>query len=401
MNYYAVYPYNVLFFRGNKAFHFGEWLTEGVFPPLPSTFQGFVRSKILQDNDLLDEHGRLKMDAEIQSKGLVGDDNESNVDIIGPYLRYQESGDIFMKTPADIFKQEPGFGSVVSHLGSPIATDLDFNLCSLALPKEKWESVTPPEYISLKDLCKYRLGDMSFRFMEEEFYKTETRTGISLNYGNDGRRQTQEGRYFATPYNRLSDNVSLCFGIQAKNGNDIQLRGTSKIGSESHLVYADPLKDLSMENIIHESREQLVNKIEETKTLKMILLQPGIFKKGWFPFEGKTENGWLTAEVGGLKIKLLFALTGNPLNISGYSYRKNNISTAQKNINVKPNLQAVPTGSVYVFQILNNGNCKSEINAFIEAYDWRKINNEPYSNMGFNQVIMASCEKPTMEAQKI
>ena len=90
---YMIKPYDVLFFRGNKSFHFGAWRTEGVFPPFPSTFQGFIRNKLLLDSNLIDAGGKLKdtIDAKKQVE-QIGDDKNIGVDITGPYLMSADTG---------------------------------------------------------------------------------------------------------------------------------------------------------------------------------------------------------------------------------------------------------------------------------------------------------------------
>ncbi len=118
----------------------------------------------------------------------------------------------------------------------------------------------------------------------------------------------------------------------------------------------------------------------------MILLQPGIFKKGWLPFDYNNKDNKIICSINGLQLELLFAFAEAPIKISGYSFAKNSKST-QKNIVLKPIVNAVPAGSVYVFRIKDNVS-DNQIEEFINKFDNKKIKNEPYSLMGFNHVIL-------------
>ncbi|MEW6007106.1 MAG: type III-B CRISPR module-associated Cmr3 family protein [bacterium] len=160
-----------------------------------------------------------------------------------------------------------------------------------------------------------------------------------------------------------------------------------KLGSEAHLVDVKKIgNDNLIETALKNSRTNLVNSILETKTFRLVLLQPGVFKNGWFPFDYAASKE-PCAQVERLNLKLLFAFTGQPIKISGYSFTTSNPGK-QKEIKLKPIVNAVSIGSVYLFKITNDGCTKDMIENFVNQYDNQKIENIPYSQMGFNHVIL-------------
>lgn len=383
---YIVKPYDVLFFRGNKSFHFGQWYTEGVFPPYPSTFQGFIRSKLLHDNNFLEPSGKLKNGQGQKASELVGNDDIFPLNITGPYLINTEKGDIYFKTPRDLFRRVAGCDicdSAFPKKEIPLESDREFLLSCPDIPEGKPDKFSPPEYISLTNLINYRTALKGINVPMIEPCYTEDRVVIDIDDEKlrDKNRVVHGGRFCVTPYNRIKHDVGFyCYVDREIN------RGSLKFGSESHLAY---IEQLSSGNIIEEklkaSRDELISKILKTKTFRMILLQHGIFQNGWFPFNYSINNSRLVAEVNGMKLELVFTFTEAPLKISGYSIIKNKGKT-QAGILLKPMVKSVPAGSVYMFKI-TNGYTEENIKAFIEKYDNKKIDYLHYSKMGYNHII--------------
>ncbi|MBU1486876.1 hypothetical protein KKH56_02340 [bacterium] len=372
---YIVKPYDVLFFRGNKSFHFGQWYSQGVFPPYPSTFQGFVRHKILDDHGLINKQGRLT-DPE-KAKEMIGDDEGlGKINITGPYLMDSET--IYFKSPMDLFREGSSYCSAFPLSEETLESDCKLNLSCPNLPEGKLDNLCPPEIISLEELSGYRTSLEGIDVKGSEPVKPEERVGIGMNNDN-GNRMVQRRRFYVTPYNRLEKNVGLYCHVSGEKMKD----GALKLGSESHLTYVEELSSSFMlEEELAKTRDSLIDNIEETGNFRMILLQPGVFKKGWLPFEQE--------EVNDLKLKLLFAFTKAPIRISGYSYQKK--AADQKGIRLKPLVNTVPAGAVYMFKILNKPG-REQIKDFVDSFDNKKIEHRPYSRMGFNHVILGAGRK--------
>lgn len=385
---YMIKPYDVLFFRGNKSFHFGEWRTEGVFPPYPSTFQGFVRNKLLVDDNLIDHNGSLKDAA--RAKERIGNDETMGVDITGPYLMDTITQEIYFKTPADLFRKAADCDTCYSAFPTKrdsLKSDHGFDLCCPNIPDGKPDSLYPPERISLSEIGDYRLSLEGIKITEKELFVTEDRVGIALDTIKlrANNRTVEETKFCTTPYNRLRDHVGFYCSLDKPLAD-----GALKLGSESRLVY---VSNITTSNIIEQklkqSRDALVTKIMNTKTFRLILLQHGIFEHGWMPFK-QIDAEKNIFEADGLKLELLFAFIQPPLKISGYSFEKNPKTTPQQGISLKPMKHAVPAGAVYMFRISGEATA-STIKTFVDNYDNGKIEkNTPYTKMGFNHVMLGN-----------
>jgi CRISPR-associated protein Cmr3 len=381
---YFVRPCDVLFFRGNKSFYFGEWYTEGVFPPYPSTFQGFIRSKILFDKNLINASGKCDVK---QAEEEVGSDTDLKLNITGPYLIDEKTKIPYFKTPADILKKDEKVNccySLLRSIKSGFETDLDFPISTTEHPTEKPDKFYPSGFISLKELKQYRTSLDNIAVDDKKLFVNEDR--VVIGFDKDGaikkNRSVKDKRFCVTQYKRLRDDVGFYCIVDREIRN-----GALKLGSGSHPVYIQKIQDDDLiEKGLKDSRNELIDAILETKTFRMVLLQPGIFKNGWLPFDDMNTKAPY-ANVEGLALKLLFAFTGDPINISGYSFVKSNPGS-QRQISLKPLVRAVPAGSVYLFKI-ENGCTKETIQNFVNKYDnHQKIEYERYSKMGFNHVIL-------------
>lgn len=395
---YFVEPYDVLFFRGNKSFHFGEYYTEGVFPPYPSTFQGFVRNKILRDAGCDDNpKGAGKDWGKVEQ--IVGNDATMPFEIYGPFLMTaNNAGGIFVKSPLDLYrdkKDQPVCASLFSaSAADTLQSDRPYSFRCLAMKKDKLDKLQPPEFMNLDRLNEYRLGK-KMSLTEELPFTTEERVVIGLddNAVAEGRRAVKETRFCVTAYNRLRKNTGLYFSLKADSEKEPTIRdGALRIGAETHPVYVSKLDENILDGKMKESRKALREQIYATKQLRVVLLQPGVFDSGWLPFPMTQDNGVLVGEVDRIKLQLLFAFTGAPLRISGYSFAKNKNATDQEGttgVTLRPMIKAVPAGAVYCFSILNDP-AKDDVKQFVNKYDNKKIDNKPYSLMGFNHIILAA-----------
>jgi len=380
---YLITPYDVLFFRGNKSFDFGQWHTEGVFPPYPSTFQGFVRNKMLVDAGLIDYSGKIQDKA--QALALIGDDASLKVSITGPFLMDCSNNEIYFPTPADLYRKKEDESPCRSAGPADnrwLESDLDYSLACGMLPEKKPEKVMPPQYISLSTLSEYRKRIDNITVAPADLTTEENRVGIMLNrdYVSKGQKSVQSERFYVTPYQRMKHHAGLFCHTDKPLKN-----GPLKLGSESHLVGVAALTtENKLEDKLAETRENLVAGIIASKTLRIVLLHPGIFPGGWLPFPERVEKGILLMETDDLLLQLICAYTGAPLRISGYSFEKNRNGGA---VTLKPLINAVPAGAVYMLRIINGTD--EQIKAFIHKYDNRKIPVQTYSAMGFNHVILA------------
>ncbi|MEW6601437.1 MAG: type III-B CRISPR module-associated Cmr3 family protein [Nitrospirota bacterium] len=397
---YFVRPYDVLFFRGNKSFHFGEWFTEGVFPPYPSTFQGFIRSKMLHDGEYFDLNGRLKPG--VNAEDIVGNDERLSVSITGPYLMDRGANEIYFKTPEDLFGTMKGCNIYYSAFPGkyiPLESDQDFITACPNIPKEKPDNLYPPDYISMKALLSYRLSLRDIKMDGINPCLSEDRVGISLNTAGlrSGNRTVEKTKFYVTNYNRLQNN----YGFYCSVNTELK-EGSLKLGSESHLANVEKLNTVNrLKETLTISRRSLNEQILKTQTFRLVLLQHGVFTDGWLPFPHRIDDGTkrllLFPDGFKLKLELIFAFTEAHLIISVYSFASNKTDGKQESRRLKRQVSAVPAGSVYMVRIQEGSD--TEIVRFIDRFDNEKILYPPYSDMGFNHVMLACGAKINGEGE--
>ncbi len=382
MRHYLVRPFDVLYFRGNKAFDFGEWYSEGVFPPYPSTFQGFVRTAILKKQKLVTSSGDLIDEGDASQ--LVGDDKSLPFEINGPYLFHLSQ--FYLTMPFDImpFDRDTDKAKQINLSEQGFLTDMGFKL-NYADFREKAKYLHwSKKFCSLEQLNNYRLkGELeksSLDFEEEaEIVFIEDRIGIQLDYGdnNSKKKQAKKSMFYMTPYMRFDESARLYFNI---NLDDPDLNEVdNKLGSEGRGAMCEILTGQEMKLEMNDDFFQEIIS-SDRKMFKLILLQPGLFEHGWLPFASEEQlvDGYKVLNYQGMRLKLIYAKTGGIKKISGMSILQSGL---------KPMLNAVPAGAVYYFEILNPDGDTANL---LKGLDGKKIplSNEFYTNMGFNQVVI-------------
>jgi CRISPR/Cas system CMR-associated protein Cmr3 (group 5 of RAMP superfamily) len=377
MTSYFVKPFDVLFFRGNKSFDLGEWYSGGIFPPLPSTFQGFVRTSILKKAALIKDNGELK-DMQ-QAEAIVGNDSSIPFDLTGPFVY---DGEIYVQTPLDLLYENSRL-KLPDLSNETYLNDLSFKLHTLNLQGKAYWGRDKACLLPNNTFARYRLGNSPLDIFPSPV-EIEDHVGITLDYGEAPKRNKRavDNRFYMTPYRRLKDSSRLLFSTSCSEDLD-NLSG--KLGSESRGAQMRKTgNDISfkMANAFY---EEIVS--SEKGRFKLVLLQPGVFKSGWLPFPGKIINDEMILDYAGLKLKLLYARTTKNLRISGFSFRNLKLNDESKRgIGLKPMLNAVPAGAVYYFEIQNPS---SSTATTLKSLDDSKLSNVPYSQMGFNHVILA------------
>ncbi len=395
MKHYLVRPFDVLYFRGNKAFDFGEWYSEGVFPPYPSTFQGFVRTVLLKANNLIVSEKELKPEAD----KLIGDDNNMPFEICGPYLLFKD--EFYLPTPFDIQPDNNnGKANQIRLSEDGIKTDLGFKIHFANFDEKPRYLHWQEELCSLSSINEFRKNCIFIRQSQSNSdhvindispIETENRVGIQLDYGNgtEKKKNTKESMFYMTPYVRLNDHCRLYFNLTIDTPN---LDGVDcKLGSEGRgaiCEITDKNLNLKMEDSFYEDI------VMKDNVFKLILLQPGLFEHGWLPFEPENElvDDYMVLNYHNLRLKLIFARTAGIKKISGMSMRKQAQGEIGDKYGLKPMLDAIPAGSVYYFEILDAN--ESMIDT-VKSIDGEKIplQNTIYPAMGFNQVIIGKVKR--------
>ena len=127
------------------------------------------------------------------------------------------------------------------------------------------------------------------------------------------------------------------------DGLNIELPQSSlmKLGGEGRPVYFEAIDSVN------------IPPMKITNKFKIYLSTPAIFKKGWLP-EWMDSNS-LEGHYNGLRLKLITASIGRVVHIGGFDIKAREPKQMRR---------AVPAGSVYYFEILNNEQNVSPIDVF-------------------------------------
>jgi len=339
---------DTLFFRDGKPFEMGDenW-ANGIFPPLPNAFYGAIRTAYFsQYPEKLQEWNDGKIE-----------DPTNELRIRGLFL-YKE-GSIFMSILSEFVTDKNDKEKVFFQRNALQNVDEVFSSAEIDLKPYKTEiegaqGFLPISMLSpLKDFTNDTQNNLNQSFIKPDSLITaELKVGIGRQ---NATRTTEEGKLYRVALNRMevkgNPNKKLSFLIDV----NIEILGTDfqpkflKLGGENKLAtYKSVEIDIDFPKPIIE------------KHFKLALLTPTIFEKTKI---GRQEGGWLPdcfvydvqakAYIGtwkGVKLKLLRAFVGGSISVGGFDVKEKQ---------PKMMYRAVPAGTVYHFEILDNTNSET------------------------------------------
>jgi len=397
-----IQPADKLFFRDARPMS-GSSIGNGSEWPLPSVLHSALQSAIyeywvnLGKPDWESDHKNMtnkEKERKDKNKYLKSTKKFGGLKTIGPFP--QKNGEIFFPTPADIepnnnlMKPSNTIGS--SNLSKP----LKYTVVNTGVPTKD----VVGQWISASELTKYLDGVKELQTSSSnELYISEAVPGVAID--PDTRTNT-DGKFFQSEYLRLldSENVSIAaFGeCIAKKFNGEEQDIVEKLFNDT--------KQLSMifggqRGTAYVSCMRTKNNLFDNdanfsgKLLKLTLLSPAVFSKGWLPDwvnedDGRVElkcrpdrneyqsrNKWREAIKNSKTIgaSLVAARIPKPISFSGWKLDmdKDNAGGVPKATRV-----AVPAGAVYYFE------CDDEEQATILYKELHgNIKSTFYGNHGF------------------
>jgi CRISPR-associated protein Cmr3 len=309
---------DTLFFKDGKPFYSGEdvW-GNGMFPPAPSVIYGAIRSAWFVQND-------VNFD-----KANSDDDPTKNLKIKSIYFYCDEDNQYYFPCPLDIVES----GDVVYSLSlvnnKEFINSSGFSYFPILDSNDKIEK-EELKFIGYYDLSEYLVKSKvneKIRFLKmKDFITPETKTGIARDSST---RTTREGKIYRVEMLRI-DKIKFVVDFE---GIDLSDKGFLKLGAEGKVVrYESKDNELDLDKKPNQSKNYL----------KLVLTTPAIFEKGWIP-------SWFDEDVfegifNGIRLKLIACYIGKPIYIGGFDIKKRK---------PKPMKKAVPSGSVYYFEILS------------------------------------------------
>ncbi|BBJ28678.1 type III-B CRISPR module-associated protein Cmr3 [Athalassotoga saccharophila] len=338
-------PLDTLFFRNTKEYTMGEETTaNSIFPPMPSTIYGAIRTAYFSEHS--------------ESFKFVNTDKDptKSLKIKGVFLK-DKDGSIFLQTPLDfVLPKDQNDSNELFKLVLDKKPDRFYS--NFKLPKlltspvnKKVESLEN-SYFNITSIVT-----QSPLFKAENLIKYETHIGIGRNKLKT--TDEEEGRLYKARMvrpNLLKSFLVDYDGLELTNG-------ILKLGGEGKAAYYKEIE-------IPRSIQQLFRVSELKDYLRLYLMTPAYFKKGWIPswldenFEGKYKN---------LHLKLITAVVGKPIMAGGYDIAKNKPKMMKK---------FVPAGSVYYFEVL-----KGDFESIKSAFQYQSISEE-LSSEGFGITIL-------------
>lgn len=329
---------DTLFFRDGKPFERGDesW-ADGIFPPPPSVFYGALRSLYFSLN-LNDFH--LANKENDPTKKLV----ITNIDITRQSESYFPCPADFVQDKAKDRDEDDAFFLLNLNNLKTISSN-KFENYSLSVPKEdiEVESLQGSSFLSNINFNKFINGNQPKKAINiNDFIFNEPKVGIGRN---NLTFSVEESMLYRVGMMRLSseENEKLCFEIEFNMQNfelPIGYTGTLKLGGEGKIAEFEIIKGKEENKL-----PQLSDKI-----FKIYIKTPSIFINknlekdvvhGWLPsfLDKNLEGKW-----NGVNVKLIACSIGKSKQFGGFNMVERR---------PKPMYKAIPEGSVYFFEILD------------------------------------------------
>jgi CRISPR-associated protein Cmr3 len=345
-----VQPFDTLFFRDGKPFTIAEetW-ADTIFPPLPSTIYGAMRTAYIVHN------GGVKKFYNGKMKDTIGTTTDKgNFKIRGVYIQKEE--ELYFSGPLDIVyeKGEKKDAQMMRVMDNPLSiSNFPLNRFLFSPGSIKKAEVDEKAFIGYDSLSEYLncYGHPFTLHPLDSFIKTEPKVGIKRSAKT---HISEEGCLYRVGMMRLEDKCSLIMDFSGLS--DFPEEGILRLGGEGKGARFKKIKEIELPVL----KDETLKRIKESRQFKLYLATPTIFKKGWLP--DWIDEDTLKGELCSIKLKLLTAAIGKPISIGGWDMANNR---------PKPMKKAVPAGSVYYFEVVNG-----DTNSLISKFHCQNISDE-------------------------
>jgi CRISPR-associated protein Cmr3 len=196
MFFYELTPIDTLFFRGNIPMEAGLLATESLFPPPPSVFAGAIRTLLGKEH----YNDEIKITAILLKK-------DGKVYYPAPYSWFCDDNGKIYEAKNNRFEDD-----ILTSVGGELPW----------LEKDDLKNVGG-KWVSSYDIENAKL------LPAFEFYESENRTGIALDYS---RYTAKDGQLYSANHIRLKGEVSIIAGIDA----NLDDNGVLQLGGEKRLA---------------------------------------------------------------------------------------------------------------------------------------------------------------------
>ncbi len=373
-------PSDTFFFRDGRPFTKGEQ-SEGhsIFPPLPSTVLGALRSAYIA------EFGDLSLFYSGGMRDTIGTPESlcNAIRLRGVFLADNrgERTEMFFPLPLDLIykKAEKEDNSTALHLLAPTRRNFASN-GTIDYPLTWWstsESIDSDAdgLLRLGAIQRYLQGnDTSLRLTDRAtLIEPEPKIGIARSRVTLSSEDHMLYRIDMSRFKTRDGNYG--FVVDYECPENLPQKGLLKLGGEG--------KSFAYQNIVSDGNplsshlETVKAVIQSTGRFKLYFVTPAIFKQGWLPswLDKNTFSGAYPIEpAASIPLQLITAAVGKSVPVGGWDMAKGQ---------AKPTWRAVPAGSVYYFELLD----RDRIDDLIAAFHYQNISDER-TEEGFGLALM-------------
>lgn len=359
-----VEPNDVLMFRDGKPFSGGDdHFARGTCPPPPSTIYGAFRSHILSlmwpefdsfsesDEDKIPEHIKREIGTPLKQGALK----------LGQFLLARQEGNLVEpiyplprgvsqikgETPKTVFVLKPK-----DLKDKNVKTDLPPGLRHMWYPSPR-ALEQGSGYLSKPQMERYLSGGTPDTLVEQkDIFDFEDRTGIRKNRFS---RSVETGGLYSVGYFRFRKDAG--FALEIDGTNVLPEHGIVRLGGDHRSAFFSRVSWTDME------KEQIKKLIAANGLFKIVFISPAIFTGGWLP--GSIDIKTMEGQINGIDVRMIGACVGKPVGIGGFDIAKKNPKIMKR---------AVPSGSVYLFELKGNNIEELFNNIWLKSLSDERIN---------------------------
>lgn len=332
-------PLEPFFFRDARPFDKGEGWATGIFPPLPSTIYGAVRTAAISQKSTIDDYysdRHIAIREEMGSPGYCGTFTIKSVLLYNGYSS-------LTPMPLDLLQKRHHnrLGILLSNpRGDEIISDKRFTFYQA--PDPDFEAPTKP-WLDSYGLEKYLLGESLLVDDTRNPLYEEIKTGIEKDpeKGNAREHMLYVQKMLRLEDKEYGESGHYEFSVETENISSLDERGILKLGHDGRIFSYKK----TTEGNFDFSADELYGikaKIDSEKKFRILFTSPALLKNGWLPGGVKDSN--CVWETGSIRIRIKSAVLGKPMCVGGWDMKKRG---------PKPMRKAVPPGSVYYCELAN------------------------------------------------
>lgn len=373
--YRFIRPIDILFFRGNRLFGGPGDYSESGMPPMPSVIAGALRSKMLgadaEELASFVKNGTPKSDELFKSLGTKEKPGSFRLNFVTlARLKDERICDYFIPMPADVASFEDK--TFIYLEPSEIADDIKagYSLPKVpALRTDKQEKQISGYWLNSSGISTYlEHGQLTNDHVvsQKELWKTDYRLGIALDSSS---RTAEVGRIYTSDAVALNEDIGFIVGVIGAD-RILPASGLLRLGGDG--------RGAEIKAVNFTMPPYPLKKIKESRRFKLTLATPGIFPNGWLPFGVKD----FILKWNGLSARLVSASLQRAEIISGWDMLEQKPKRA---------MRVVPAGSVYWFEIDEEGDLERFLDRLVNEGFWFLDNEnfEPFRLAeGFNNVFV-------------